>query len=105
MVRDRTFICITFSYTFSLVPWSRSSLKVKYRGHNFQKMAITGAVVFHKYSLFTLVFSECTVKLLLSNHLREHKLLLSNHLREHQKEIAEEKGSLNATKLHHTKQE
>ena len=32
------------------------------------------------------------------------KLLLSDQLRDHQKAVAEEKGSPNATKVHHTKQ-
>ena len=41
---------------FQLVPSSRSSVKVKveYLGHNFQKMAIAGALVFHKHILFCL---------------------------------------------------
>ena len=32
------------------------------------------------------------------------KLLLSDHLRDNQKAVAEEKGSPNAIKVHHTKQ-
>ena len=32
------------------------------------------------------------------------KLLLSDQLRDHQKAVVEEKGSPNATKVHHTKQ-
>ena len=32
------------------------------------------------------------------------KLLLSDQFRDHQKVVAEEKWSLNATKVHHTKQ-
>ena len=32
------------------------------------------------------------------------KLLLCDQFRDHQKAVAEEKGSLNATKVHHTKQ-
>ena len=32
------------------------------------------------------------------------KLLLSDQLRDHQKAVAEEKGSPNAAKVHHTKQ-
>ena len=39
--------------THLLVPRSRSSakVKVKYQGHIFKKMAISGALVFHKHIL------------------------------------------------------
>ena len=43
MVSDITFIfhmCIPWGKTLSLVPKSRSSVKVKYQGHSFQKMAL-----------------------------------------------------------------
>ena len=42
-----------------LVPTSRSSakVKVKYQGHISQKMAILGALVFHKHILLILDFS------------------------------------------------
>ena len=36
-----------------LVPRSRSSAKVKYKGYISQKMAVMGALVFHKHILFT----------------------------------------------------
>ena len=41
--------------TFLLVPSSRLSVKVKveYQGHNFQKMAVEGAFMFHKPILFS----------------------------------------------------
>ena len=55
MISDRAFILhiyIPWGKTFSLVPKSRSSVKVKYKGHSFEKMAIAGAFVFHKYILF-----------------------------------------------------
>ena len=40
--------------THLLVPKSRSSAKVKvsYQGHISQKMAVSGALVFHKHILF-----------------------------------------------------
>ena len=40
--------------THLLVPWSRSSakVKVKYQGHVSQKMGVLGALVFHKHTLF-----------------------------------------------------
>ena len=39
--------------TYQLVPSSRSSakVKVKYQGHISQKMAVLGALVFHKHIL------------------------------------------------------
>ena len=42
-----------------LVPRSRSSakVKVKYKGYISQKMAVSGAFVFHKHILFFLVFN------------------------------------------------
>ena len=41
-----------------LVPRSRSSAKtkVKYKGYISEKMAISGAFVFHKHILFTFLF-------------------------------------------------
>ena len=43
-----------------LVPRSRSSakVKVKYKGYIPQKMAVSGAFVFHKHILFLLTLSE-----------------------------------------------
>ena len=47
-------ISIPCDKTFLMVLSSRSSVKVKveYQGHNFQNMAIAGALVFHKYIVF-----------------------------------------------------
>ena len=44
--------------THLLVPRSRSSakVKVKYQSHVSQKMGVSGAIVFHKHILFTLLF-------------------------------------------------
>ena len=41
-----------------LVPRSRSSakVKVKYKGYNFQKIAVSGAFIFHKHILFHITF-------------------------------------------------
>ena len=41
--------------TIAIVPRLKSSDKVmvKYQGHDFQKMAVTGAFKFHKHCLFT----------------------------------------------------
>ena len=49
---------IPFDKTFLLVPSSRSSVKVKvrYQGHNFQKMAVAGAFVFHEHILLFFYF-------------------------------------------------
>ena len=47
--------------TFLLVPSSRSSVKVKvkYQGHSFRtKMAVAGALAFHKHILFLHVFQS-----------------------------------------------
>ena len=60
MVRVRVIVfhmSIPCDKTFLLVPSSRSSVKVKvkYQDHNFQKMAIVGAFVFHKHILFLLI--------------------------------------------------
>ena len=46
--------------TYLLVLRSRSSAKgkVKYQGHNSQKMAVSGALVFHKHILFYNVFEK-----------------------------------------------
>ena len=57
MVSDRDFIfhmCVPCGKTFSLVPRSRSFVKVevKYQDHICQKMAITRALVFLIHSLF-----------------------------------------------------
>ena len=55
MVSDRAFIfhkCIPWGKTLSLVAKSRSSVKVKYQGNSFEKMAIVGTLVFHKHNLF-----------------------------------------------------
>ena len=40
--------------THLLIPGSRSSakVKVKYQGHVFQKMGVSGALVIHKHILF-----------------------------------------------------
>ena len=45
-------------YAHFLEPRSRSSAKVnvKNQGHIFQKMAVSGALVFHKHILFHNVF-------------------------------------------------
>ena len=57
MVNGGAFIfhmCIPCGQTFSFVPWSRSSakVKVKYQNHIFQKMAGGGgALVFHEHFL------------------------------------------------------
>ena len=45
--------------TFLLVPSSRSSVKVKYQGHNFKKMAAAGAFVFHKHILLKSMSQYC----------------------------------------------
>ena len=64
MVSDRAFIChicIPWGKTFSFVPKPRLSVKVKvkYQGHSFRKkMAVAGALVFHKHSLFFVFMSE-----------------------------------------------
>ena len=64
MVSDTAFIFymyILWGKTFSLVPESKPSVKVKvkYQGHSFlkkkKKKASLGALVFHKHSLFLLV--------------------------------------------------
>ena len=55
MVSDKAFIfhiVIPWGKTLSLVPKLRSYVKVKYQG--FRKMAVAGALVFHKHSLFYL---------------------------------------------------
>ena len=46
--------------THLLVPRSRSSAKVKviYQGHVFQKMGVSGALVFHKRIMFYLSFKN-----------------------------------------------
>ena len=49
MVSDRAFIFhILYIFlggeTLSLIPKSRSSVKVKYQGHSFQKMAVAGGI-------------------------------------------------------------
>ena len=38
--------------THLVVPKSMSSIKVKYQGHDFKKMAVSGAFLFHKHILF-----------------------------------------------------
>ena len=51
MVSDRAFMfhmCILCGKTFSSVPRSRSSVKVKYEGQHFSKMAVAWVFVFHK---------------------------------------------------------
>ena len=62
MVIDSAFVCyiyIPWGNTLSLIPKSRSSVKVKNKGHGFlKKMAVLGAFVFHKHSL--LEFAEDT---------------------------------------------
>ena len=59
--------------THLLVPRSRSSakVKVKYQGHVFQKMGVSGALVFHKHVLFFLAFKNgiCGLKKFLLNTL------------------------------------
>ena len=45
-------IYISCSKTFSSVPRARSSVKVKYQGHVYKKMAVVGAFVFKKKSVF-----------------------------------------------------
>ena len=53
MVIDRAFIFyiyIPLAKTLSSAPKSRSSVKVRYQGLSFQKLAIVGALVFHKHS-------------------------------------------------------
>ena len=44
-----------------LVPRSRSSakVKVKYKGYISQKMAVSGAFVFHKLILFFMIIKKC----------------------------------------------
>ena len=52
MISDRAIIfhmCIPCSKTFSLV--QRSYVKVKYQDNIFQKITVTGALVFHKHHL------------------------------------------------------
>ena len=52
MVRVRTFIFhkgVPCDKTFLLVPSSRLSVKVEYQGHNFQKMGVAGAFLFHEH--------------------------------------------------------
>ena len=39
-----------------LVPRSSAKVKVKYKGYIFQKMAVSGALVFHKHILFSYNF-------------------------------------------------
>ena len=48
--------------THLLVPRSRSSakVKVKYQGHVFQEMGVSGALVFHKHILF-IILNKCRV--------------------------------------------
>ena len=64
MVSDGAFIFhiyISLGETLSLVPKSRSSVKVKvkHQGHNFRKkMAVAGALVFHKHGLFSYVYMK-----------------------------------------------
>ena len=56
-VRVKVFIfhtSIPCDKTFLLVPSRKSSVKVEYQGHNFQKMTVAGALVFHKHILFFL---------------------------------------------------
>ena len=45
-------MCIAYSKNFTLVPRSRSSVEIKYQGHTFQKIAVTGTIASNKYSLF-----------------------------------------------------
>ena len=56
MVSNRAFIfdiCLPLCKPLSLVPKSRSSVKVKYQGHSFlQKMAVAAAFIYHKHNLF-----------------------------------------------------
>ena len=59
MVTDTAFtfqMCIPSGKTFSLVPWSRSSVDVKvtYQGHILKKNGCFGALVFYKQSLSNL---------------------------------------------------
>ena len=61
MESDSTYIfqmCIPCGKTLSLIPRSRSSVKVKYQGHIFQKKAVTGALVFHKHRMFSALSKE-----------------------------------------------
>ena len=65
MVRVKAFIfhmSIPCDKTFLLVS-SSSSLKVsvEYKGHNFQKIAVAGALVFHKYILLLLKCLSLTI--------------------------------------------
>ena len=58
-----------------LVPRSRSSakVKVKYKGYISQKMAVSGAFVFHKHIMFTLEFcSEHISKTILAMVMKLH---------------------------------
>ena len=46
--------CLFYDFYRGLLPLGlRSSVKVKYKGHNFQKITIMGALVFHIHSLFS----------------------------------------------------
>ena len=79
------FLMITKSFHivhvyFSLIPRSRSSVKVKvkYTGHNFQKMAVAGALCF-AVSVILFTFEHVAVH----GHEKEHrplyyKFLISN---------------------------
>ena len=66
--------------TLSLVPKSRSSVKVKYQDHSFwKKWLLRGALVFHKHSLFSFIFMllfATAFKLDLRIFLFEHDLTL-----------------------------
>ena len=46
-------MCIPLGETFSLVPRSKSSVKMKYRGRNFQKMEVAGTFRFQTHSCFS----------------------------------------------------
>ena len=64
MVSDRAFIfCIYIPWdkTLSLVPKSRSSVKVKvkYQGYKVKKMAVAWAFMFHKHILFVSAIQVC----------------------------------------------
>ena len=57
MISDRA-LYISHEYncdkTLLFVPSPRSSIKFKYQGHSFRKMAVAGTLVFYKHSLFSL---------------------------------------------------
>ena len=55
-------MCIPCHKTFSVVPRSRSSVKVQYQCHIFKKMADMRVLVFHTLCLFDLEFSLKTMQ-------------------------------------------